>query len=198
MERSFSQCGQDLFAVSLLLGKKNGVFLDFGCKVPFEGNNTYLLEKELNFRGLSFDIDNNAINEWKNSDRNSANAICFDLLQLDIQKMLDESYESTVIDYFSFDLEPPLVTVEVLKKIPFDKFRVITFEHDFYRGFDTVKPSRDIFVKNGYRRIKNTYMSKFTNSKIWLAEDWWIHPDVISVPEDILDNEIVELTNLDL
>ena len=198
----YSDCGQDLFALDILKGKKNGTFLDFGCRCPIEGNNTYLFEKKYNFTGLSFDIDANEILKWEQSDRNYSNAICCDLLNYDIESKLNEFYSSNIIDYFTFDLEPPLVTLEVLRKIPFDKYKfgVITFEHDFYRGFDTVKPSREIFIKNGYRKMKKTYMEGITsnmeknkNTTIWLAEDWWIHPDVVSVPESLLDIEIEDL-----
>lgn len=194
---SYSQRGQDLFAITTLNNKKNGTFLDFGCRGPIDINNTYLLEKKYSFSGLSFDIDNIEIDKWKYVDRNYENAICCDLLTLNIEDTLNRFYISPIIDYFSFDLEPPLLTLEVLKKFPFDKykFRVVTFEHDFYRGFDTVNPSREIFLKYGYRKIKKTHMDIFDNEKtIYLAEDWWIHPDVINVPEEWLDTVIEGLT----
>lgn len=195
---SYSQRGQDLFAIQILNNIKNGTFLDFGCRGPIDINNTYLLEKEYNFSGLSFDIDNEEINKWKNTDRNYNNAICCDLLTLNIEEKLNSFYKSNIIDYFSFDLEPPLLTLEVLKRFPFDKykFKVITFEHDFYRGFNTLNPSRDIFLKNGYRKIKREYMNIYdVDKRIYLSEDWWIHPELISVSEDILDSEMIDLIN---
>ena len=197
MEKTFSQRSQDVFARDILKGKKDGYFLDFGCRGPVDINNTYLFEKYYNFSGLSFDIDSNSINEWKHSDRNSDNAICADLLKLDdiIYKM-ETFYKTNVIDYFSFDLEPPLLTLDVLKMFPFNKFKfgVITYEHDFYRLYDTLKPSREIFIKNGYRKIKKSHMVKYEPiSKIYLSEDWWIHPDIVSVSEDILDSELEDL-----
>ena len=79
---------------------------------------------------------------------------------------------------------------------PFNKFKfgVITYEHDFYRLYDTLKPSREIFIKNGYRKIKKSHMVKYEPiSKIYLSEDWWIHPDIVSVSEDILDSELEDL-----
>lgn len=222
---SYSQRGQDLFVVDVLQFSKinsplelgllehnvgepdsssfttlnvvrNGTFLDFGCRGPIDINNTYLLEKEYNFSGLSFDIDSVEIDNWKDTDRKFTNAICSDLLELNIQDTLDHFYTSPIIDYFSFDLEPPLLTLEVLKKFPFDKykFKVITFEHDFYRGFDTVKPSREIFLKYGYRKIKKTKMDDYdSDKKIYLSEDWWIHPELINVPDEWLDSVIEDL-----
>lgn len=198
---SYSQRNQDLFVVSILNEKKNGTFLDFGCRTPIDINNTYLLETVYNFSGLSFDIDSNSILSWINTNRNYKNAICGDLTKIDFVNILDNHYNSNIIDYFSFDLEPPILTLEVLKKFPFDKykFRVITFEHDFYRGYDTLKPSREIFIKNGYKKIKKEYMNHFeTNTQIWFSEDWWIHPELISVPEQYLDENIVDFTEQDL
>lgn len=198
---TYSQRNQDRFVAEILNHKKNGTFLDFGCKGPYEINNTYLFEKEYNFSGLSFDIDEVEILNWRKSDRNFKNAICCNLLSLDIESYLDNFYSSTIIDYFSVDLEPPLVTLEVLKKFPFDKYKfgVITFEHDFYRGYDTLKPSREIFIRNGYKKIKKSYMQKFeTETQIYFSEDWWIHPDVVKVPDDILDIEIIDYTEKDL
>jgi hypothetical protein len=199
--KSYSQRNQDRFVVSILNGKKNGTFLDFGCKGPIDINNTYLLEKDYNFSGLSFDIDSDAISSWKSTDRNYENAICNDLSKLDFERLLENHYSSPIIDYFSFDLEPPLLTLEVLKNFPFYKYKfgVVTFEHDFYRGFDTLRPSREIFVKNGYRKINTDYMKKFeSETKIWFSEDWWIHPDIVFVPEEYLDQTIVDFTEQDL
>lgn len=190
----YSQRGQDLFVVNVLKEKKEGTFLDFGCRGPIDINNTYLLEKNYNFKGLSFDIDTNEINNWKNTKRNYSNSIRCDLLNNfnDAMEKIDNFYETNNIDYLSFDLEPPLVTLEVLKKFPFEKYKfgVITFEHDFYRNYDTVNPSREIFLKNGYRKIKKDYMHNFDKHKsIHLSEDWWIHPDIISIDESFLDKE---------
>jgi len=110
---SYSQRGQDLFAITILNNIKNGTFLDFGCRGPIDINNTYLLEKKYSFSGLSFDIDNIEIDKWKYVDRNYENAICCDLLTLNIEDTLNRFYISPIIDYFSFDLEPPLLTLEV-------------------------------------------------------------------------------------
>ena len=141
------------------------------------------------FSGLSFDIDEYEISKWKNSDRNHNNVICCDLLNYDFEKKIDEFYNSNLIDYFSFDLEPPLLTLEVLKRIPFDKYKfgVITFEHDAYRDFDTVRPSREIFIKNGYKKVKTEVMRQFEIETIQYSEDWWIHPDLVFLPEELLE-----------
>jgi hypothetical protein len=197
--RSYSQRNQDLFVIDVLNGKQNGTYLDFGCNEPLTINNTYLLESQFNFKGLSFDNDQSLINLWKDSGRNHKNAICADLLTYDLKSVLNSFYTENVIDYFSFDLEPPLVTLEVLKNFPFDKFkfRVVTYEHDFYRKYDTLNPSRKIFLENGYRKISKSYMDSYCLT-LYLSEDWWIHPDLVSINEELLDNNITELTIDDL
>ncbi len=59
---SYSQCGQDIFVYNILK-KNNGTFLDLGCYLPKNINNTYLLELN-GWSGISLDIiDYNE--EWK-------------------------------------------------------------------------------------------------------------------------------------
>lgn len=74
--KSRSQAGQDLFVIAMFNGKKNGSFLEFGANGPIADNNTYLLEKEFDYRGVSFDIENIEHDsnvkktEWKNFYKN--------------------------------------------------------------------------------------------------------------------------------
>jgi hypothetical protein len=133
--KQYSQRGQDLFVVNTLKNKQNGTFLDFGCRGPIDINNTYLLETACNFNGLSFDIDADELSNWHSSGRNYNNFILCDLLlslEFAIEKM-NNFYKTSIIDYFSFDLEPPLLTLDVCKRFPFDtyKFGIVTYEHDF-------------------------------------------------------------------
>jgi hypothetical protein len=37
-----------------------------------------------------------------------------------------------------------------------------------------------------------------TESQIWFSEDWWIHPEIVSVSKNILDEEIIDFTEEDL
>jgi len=89
---------------------------------------------------------------------------------------------TTSIDYLSLDLEPPDVTLECLKTIPFDRVRlsVITFEHDAYRVGENVRtPSREIFESNGYIRICSD-----VSVNGYVFEDWYCDPDQVA-PERI-------------
>ena len=52
----YSQIGQDKLVLKYLKNKKNGTFVDIGCGFPKHINNTYLLESEFNWYGISVDL----------------------------------------------------------------------------------------------------------------------------------------------
>ncbi len=173
IERHYSQAGQDLFVASLLNGKRNGVFLDLGCNAPIEINNTYLLESEFDWNGLSVDIDNRhfPLYVFRRSKIFSA-----DCTRLDWEEVI-ETLGTSSIDYLSLDLEPPEATLQCLRSIPFDRitFSAISFEHDAYRAGDTVRvPSREILADAGYTRICSDVR---LNGLVF--EDWYCDPVVV-------------------
>jgi hypothetical protein len=55
--KSYSQSSQDLFVEALIKGKKNGYFVEIGSNHPSIHNNTYLLEKKYNWKGLMIEYD---------------------------------------------------------------------------------------------------------------------------------------------
>jgi hypothetical protein len=190
-EKSYSQIGQDLFVKRILQEKRNGLFFDIGGGFPIEINNTYLLEREYNWTGISIDLESKYSSQWKQSGRSSTfliqDAITANYSQL--FKSLTSSLNTNRIDYLSIDLEPPINTLLALKQIPFNeyKFTVITFEHDLYRkdpGHDLGEQyilweSRDIFVKNGYGLV-------FSNKQ----EDWWVDKDLFKEYDYLDVNEL--------
>ena len=153
----------------MLDGKRDGVFLDLGCNEPIQINNTYLLESSFGWTGLSVDIEPSFF--YLYVFRRSETLIA-DCTKLDWDKVVE--LLGTSIDYLSLDLEPPAVTLECLKTIPFERveFSVITFEHDAYRAGDTVRtPSRRIFEENGYVRVCSN-----VNVNGYVFEDWYCNP----------------------
>jgi hypothetical protein len=81
---NYSQAAQDLFVLSCLSGKTNGTFLDLGCSHPTNINNTFLLEKDFNWSGLSIDIDESLTSQYP-SHRNTK-AIPRDCTKLDFEE----------------------------------------------------------------------------------------------------------------
>lgn len=168
--RNYSQAGQDLFVLSILDGKRSGVFLDLGCHQPIMINNTYLLESEFGWTGLSFDIDEACAPLWVFRKTKMHLADC---TKLDWDTVIG-GLGTNKIDYLSVDLEPPAVTLECLKKIPFDRLdvSVVTFEHDAYRAGETVRPaSRELLEEHGFIRC-------CTDVKVngYVFEDWYCNP----------------------
>jgi len=183
VERNFSQAGQDLFVLSVLDGKRDGVFLDLGCNHPITINNTFLLESVFGWSGLSVDIDKSFFDLFV---FRKSRIMAADATELDWDQVID-LLGTTSIDYLSLDLEPPDVTLECLKTIPFARveFSIITFEHDAYRSGETVRTaSRKIFEENGYARVCSD-----VSVNGYVFEDWYCNPKHVDATRiDILRN----------
>lgn len=149
---SKAQLQQDLFVQDVLQNKFNGYFLDIGCQDPEEISNTFSLEKEFNWTGIGIDITLNK-EKWQ-SLRPNTKVFELDALKIDYNNFLKENNVPTIVDYFNLDLEPPQITLDCLKLIPFENytFKVITFETDRYRC-NIYLESREIFKKYNYRLI---------------------------------------------
>jgi hypothetical protein len=52
-----SQAGQELFVIAMTQGRRNGTWLEIGCGDPIRSSNTYLLEKRLDWSGISIDME---------------------------------------------------------------------------------------------------------------------------------------------
>ena len=184
IKQNYAQVYQDMFILSMLDGKEFGSFLEIGGADPFKGNNTYLLEKEYQWSGISIEYNEDLAKKYKENRR--AIQLNQDALAIDYTSLLQEHYPNqTTIDYLQLDIEPARNTYEVLLKMPFDqyKFAVITYEHDYY--VDVTKSfrekSRKYLREQGYQLIVNDISPDGKSN----FEDWWVHPDLV-------DSSIVE------
>lgn len=175
ISRNYSQCYQDMFVLTMLNGKTNGLFLEIGCGDAFFGNNTALLETEFGWNGISIDINQETVNKF--SKQRKSKTICSDATKIDYEKIL----ENDVYDYLQIDCEPALTSYETLLRIPFEthQFAVITFEHDFYTDEDSGvrEKSRKYLESHGYICVVNNIAPDKFNS----FEDWWIHPRLVNM-----------------
>ena len=176
IERNYSQVYQDMFVLSMLNGKKNGVYLEIGAGNYSFGNNTYLLEKVFNWKGISIDINKDLVDDFNENRDNEC--ICKNALDINYTELLNH-FSPTTIDYLQLDCDPPNITYDILLKIPFDiyKFGVITYEHDYYNDFTRSyrDKSREYLKSYGYILIAGNICPD-NNSPF---EDWWIHPSII-------------------
>jgi tetratricopeptide (TPR) repeat protein len=175
---NYSQIYQDMFVLSMLDGKTNGTFLEIGGAGPKKGNNTYLLEKDFAWAGISVEFDKNFVDEYLAARPTvvyHANA-----LELNYEEIIKMHLKTDVVDYLQLDIEPTSNTFECLTKIPFDKikFRVITYEHDYYA--DMTRKFRDMsrayLESKGYVLVAND----LSPDGICTFEDWWVHPELVS------------------
>jgi tetratricopeptide (TPR) repeat protein len=181
LERNFSQAMQDMFVLTMLNGKKDGSYLEIGSGHAFYGSNTAVLDKNFNWKGISIDYNLSYIESFK--DRSTVH-ITQDALSINYDELLSEYNFPKNIDYLQLDCDPTDITFEVLKKIPFDKYKfaVITFEHDFYTDSKYRDLSREYLISKGYELI----VDNIAPDRLCSFEDWWIHPDLVD--KNIVNN----------
>jgi hypothetical protein len=183
IQRNYSQSYQDLFVLTMTNGKKNGTFVEIGANDPIFINNTYLLESQFGWNGISIDIEYGSQIGFQRENRN-AKFILQDALTIDYKSLFIESNLPNRIDYLQIDIETQINTFNCLKRIPFDDYRfsVITFETDFYDTSTDLQTK--IMVRSESREILQSYgyiliAGDICNIGNDPFEDWWVDPDVI-------------------
>ncbi len=175
---SYSQCGQDLFVLNLSK-IKNGTFLDLGCYLPKNINNTFLLEQN-GWVGLSLDI-NDYTKEWGIRKNKFIQCDCF---TKDYNSLLGNYYNSEVIDYLTLDMEILGDRFRLLQTILNTnyEFKIITIEHDSHLGEQYINqekiPQRELLTKMGYVLVCGDVSHKDYPNDYY--EDWWVNKKYIS------------------
>jgi len=178
---NYSQSYQDMFVLTMLNGKQNGIYLEIGSADPFKNNNTYLLESKFGWEGKGIEIESLEVEKYNAHRENKV--ICVDATKVDYDSLLTEmsnEYQNDgCFDYLQIDCEPSTTSLQILKMIPFDsyKFAVITFEHDDYSDVQNyVKhESRTFLESKGYILV----VPNVANNNYCPYEDWWVHPDLV-------------------
>jgi len=170
-----------------------GTFIDIGCRLPYEINNTLMLE-EKGWHGVSMDILDFS-KEWQTR---KTPFLIADALHYDYNKLVDEFNLTNVVDYLSLDIEGNGLRYWALKKIIDSgyEFKVITLEHDVYRGLGASErePQRKLLKGLGYVLVCSN-VSLSGNP----FEDWWINPKYISedkylrlISDNLSSDEIIK------
>ncbi len=179
IQENYSQSMQDMFVLTMLNGKRNGVYVEIGGDKPISISNTYLLEKEFDWMGVSFELDGDKVSYFNTIRRNKC--ICADATDYDYKFLFEERKYPKQIDYLQLDIDPAPQTLEALKKLPLDDYRfsVITYETDVYRhGPDIQDEQIDILKSYGYQLVAKNVQCEGNP-----YEDWWIDPAIVS--EDV-------------
>ena len=147
--------GQDEWVLETLGAIRDGTFLDCGCGDYKNLSNTLFLERQLDWRGIGIDTNQDFALSWTTQRRSPF--VCADAVTVDYESLLDAHRMPAVIDYLSIDLEPPRLALDALRAVMEStrRFRCITFEHDDYRrGCHTKGPSRQLLSKLGYELVR--------------------------------------------
>lgn len=174
------------FPLKVLNNKKNGVYVELGSSHPINGNNTYTLETQYGWTGLSIDIEEKMCDEFNNIRKNKS--VCADALTFNYLKHFEENNFPKQIDYLQVDVDEgytlsgrargnPASSLLALISLPLNQYRfsIIMFEHDelIDYKFNSIKNAqREILYSLGYSLVQQ-----------YPSEDWWIDPTVIPYSE---------------
>ena len=172
---NWSQSMQDMFELMALDGKRNGVYVELGADLPRIINNTYLLETEFDWMGVSFEYDAAKVAFFNTIRRNKC--ICTDATTFDYKFLFQERNYPKLIDYLQLDLDPAEGTLAALKHLPLDDYRftAITYETDVYRAGADVQDEEIEYLKSyGYELVVRNVANEGNP-----YEDWWVDPNVV-------------------
>jgi hypothetical protein len=172
---SHSKENQDLFILAVTNSKRNGTYFEVGSNHPIAGNNTYLLEKEFGWTGVSMDIVENFVKRFNIVRKNPC--LCVDATQTDLTSVMLEYGLGPHINYLQLDIDPHFNTFKALHNIDFDRvsFSVITYEHDAYDGGTEERTlSREFLKSKGYTLVISDVCHRL-NGKDLDFEDWYVN-----------------------
>tara|TARA_Y100000768_G_scaffold38748_1_gene25460 strand:- start:352 stop:963 length:612 start_codon:yes stop_codon:yes gene_type:complete len=173
----YSEAGQDIFAHNLF--GKNGTYLEVGGFQPKLDSNTYILETQYNWKGITIEFKKELQSVWR-SCRERKNKIYFeDALKFDYKIALRENNLPLHLNYLSCDIDPRHKTFEALQKILGEglSFDFISFEHDDYTSNESYHElASEYLIPKGYKvAIKDIYPK---NKKNKIFETWFINSQI--------------------
>lgn len=184
------QAEQDKFVLNILKNKTKGFFLEIGSGHPININNSYILERNYNWRGIMIEISDQWLNDYKNTRPNSIHIIN-DATKIDYYNLFETNNVPLNIDYLQIDLEASNgSTLNTLKKLDNEvmdkyKFSTITIEHNCKEGLSHIPiiqqtrfESREILKKRGYICVFEDIHNKLPK---YVYEDWYVHPDLVDM-----------------
>jgi len=173
---------QEQFIINILNKKTNGYYVELGAAHYNNGNNTYLLETEYDWTGVSFEIED-YLRDGFNSNRK--NPCMGDALSFNYIDYFEKNNFPKQIDYLQLDIDAGYdhlgrprgnshLTLQGLIAVPLNTYRftLITFEHDanmYWRNIAIRDAQREILDSLGYALVQRSY-----------HEDWWVDSTVIS------------------
>jgi putative sugar O-methyltransferase len=198
---SYSQVEQDLWVLDMLNNKKNGYFLDIGAFDGVKCSNTFILEKNYNWKGLLIEAQPETFSLLQKTRTNQClnyaitdktGEVKFDNFSYTGSKISNDGITVNsitfsdlfrlynvpkVIDYMSLDIEGNEYTS--LLKFPFSEYvcNLITVEHNLYiDGPENKNKLNNLLTSNGYVLYKENVMCD--NNPF---EDWYVHSSFLQM-----------------
>jgi hypothetical protein len=172
INRSYSEAWQDMFVLTLFDGMREGKYIEIGSGYPIYANNTYLLEREFGWRGIS--IDNQRKFTQKHILHRSHTALYADATTCDYIDLSQRCGFGDFFEYLSVDCGDPIVSLSALEKVITSgiRFGAVTFCHENHKHPESgVRMSaRDVMRKNGYRLL----VSNVSYGDSDEYEDWFV------------------------
>lgn len=172
---------QERFIIDILDKKRNGYYVELGAAHYSNGNNTWQLEQEYDWSGVSFEIQDSMREEFN---LNRKNPCMGDALSFNYIEYFEKNDFPKQIDFLQVDIDAgydihgrPVGnnhwTLQGLVAIPLNTYRftIITFEHDanmYWKNTTIRDAQREILDSFGYSLVQRSF-----------HEDWWVDPTVI-------------------
>lgn len=176
-DNNFSQSGQDQFAYNI--SGRDGLYLEIGAHDPIINSNTFNLEVNCNWNGISIEYDKSFKESWDNCKIRNNIVIWDDAFNIDYSFLIKKKGLPNRFNYLSCDIEPAENTYNILKQIINSNimFDYISFEHDKYNIGDKYEILSTKFLeKNNYKiAIKDVYSR---NKKYKIYETWFINEKI--------------------
>lgn len=179
---SQSQAHQESFVLSVLGGKHNGFYLELGSAWPIRNSNTYLLETQYGWSGLSLENDPERVELFNNSSRQNK-CVQADAVNFNYVDYFKEKDFPAQIDYLQMDLHPASVTFEALQNLPLNDYRfsVITYEHNGYIDeyhAEIKRLSQEKLLSLGYVLVVDNLTLMYEGRSL-AYEDWYVDPNIV-------------------
>lgn len=173
---------QEMFVLNLLDYKKNGYYVELGAFHSINGSNTYYLETDYHWKGVSFEINEDWHEEFTDNRKNPC--ILGDATKFNYINYFEQNNFPKQIDYLQIDIDSgydmqgnsignSFLSLHGLISIPLSEYRfsIITFEHDAqieYNNKGMREAQREILSSFGYKLVVRE-----------MHEDYWVDPYVI-------------------
>jgi len=175
VERNYSRHFQDMFVLSFLNGKREGTFIEIGSGHPELFNNTLLLEKDFDWKGISIDNSERMCAEY--SRKRKSTIVLDDAASINYHYLFKQNCLENNVDFLRINAEG--ATEKAIEAIPYHdyEFTIIQIQHNAcWWGNDLRDKTREVLSKIGYvLYVPDVAVDEHNN-----YEDWWVHPGFVN------------------